>query len=491
MSRIALCGAFDIPNFGDHLYPPVLRKMLQRRGLADEIVLFSPFDATEAFTDGSRVYSLSNLEKMHNEDPFSAIIVGGGEIIHWRKYGQRLAFGDTDFVDYPMHEIWVIPALMKMKYGIPVLWNAPGIPYDFDDDRDHANRIFNTVDYISVRNDFSKQVLITRGVNAEAISVVPDTAFAIPTIFPKQDLDAFRKRSFPNLDRYVVFHCNRFIPEDSIDGVVSLLRSLHDDAYTVVLLPLAYTHGDDEILKKLASHLDFDTFIPANVLSLTEIISILAGCSLYIGTSLHGSVVASSYEKPVVAFDYHQNVKTRDLFTSLGLERFYADNINDVHTAVQEALSHSKPVDIQTLISQLNLHFDSLHGAITTDTHSQNIGIQESADIIYQAFFDAERAKNLQELIDTTTQTNKELADLNDQLNAAREQLTDENLRLNELAEYQKYISEYWEMRHNEVGLVVYDLNRQLAEYHHNVRHPIPATARHIMRRLRSLRRHN
>ena len=32
MGRIALCGVFDIPNYGDHLFPLVLRKELSRRG---------------------------------------------------------------------------------------------------------------------------------------------------------------------------------------------------------------------------------------------------------------------------------------------------------------------------------------------------------------------------------------------------------------------------------------------------------------------------
>lgn len=89
MGRIALCGVFDIPNYGDHLFPLVLREELSRRGYAGNVVLFSPFQAEESFVENSNVHSLDDLERMHMEEPFSAIVVGGGEIIHWHRFGQN------------------------------------------------------------------------------------------------------------------------------------------------------------------------------------------------------------------------------------------------------------------------------------------------------------------------------------------------------------------------------------------------------------------
>lgn len=78
MGRIALCGVFDIPNYGDHLFPLVLRKELSRRGYTGNVVLFSPFQTEESFVENSNVHSLDDLERMHMEEPFSAIVVGGG-----------------------------------------------------------------------------------------------------------------------------------------------------------------------------------------------------------------------------------------------------------------------------------------------------------------------------------------------------------------------------------------------------------------------------
>ena len=80
MGRIALCGVFDIPNYGDHLFPLVLREELSRRGYAGNVVLFSPFQAEESFVENSNVHSLDDLERMHMEEPFSAIVVGEGRL---------------------------------------------------------------------------------------------------------------------------------------------------------------------------------------------------------------------------------------------------------------------------------------------------------------------------------------------------------------------------------------------------------------------------
>ena len=49
MGRIALCGVFDIPNYGDHLFPLVFRNELSQRGYDGDVVLFSPFAARESF----------------------------------------------------------------------------------------------------------------------------------------------------------------------------------------------------------------------------------------------------------------------------------------------------------------------------------------------------------------------------------------------------------------------------------------------------------
>lgn len=182
MTRVALCGVFDIPNYGDHLFPLIFKNELAKRKNDAEIVLFSPFEAEESFVEDSHIFSLDDMEKMHQEMPFDVIAVGGGEIIHWHRYMQKRSINADCYDEYPMDKIWCIPFFMKMKYNIPLIWNAPGIPYDFDVDKELAALLFGNIDYLSVRNEFSRHVLLECGIPEEDITIVPDTGFALRSI---------------------------------------------------------------------------------------------------------------------------------------------------------------------------------------------------------------------------------------------------------------------------------------------------------------------
>jgi polysaccharide pyruvyl transferase WcaK-like protein len=355
-----MCGVFDIANYGDHLFPAVLRSQLKQRGVEDDVVLFSPFAAQETFVDDSRIYSLEDMEKMHNEDPFSAIVVGGGEIIHWYRFEQKMQSDTQEYEPYPMAQIWLIPWSMKEKYGIPLIWNAPGIPFNFPDDGKNLKSLFSNIDYLSVRNEFSVNALVTTGIPAKEISLVPDTGFALQSIATPEELAHARNSSLPFSDPYVVFHCNRFIPPEFEKPIVDFLLKIQNTGRKVVFLPLAYTHGDDEKLLELNKLSGNSFFMPPTMPSLVQIIAILSGCELYVGTSLHGSVTAAVFGKPTVAFDYQKTKKTRDLYQLMNRQSFYCTSPNNLDIVVQSALQQQNPIDLSEILSRLTPHFDTI-----------------------------------------------------------------------------------------------------------------------------------
>lgn len=357
MLRVALCGVFDIPNYGDHLFPLVFRNELHKRITDVETVLFSPFEATESFVENSHIYSLQNMESMHQRTPFDAIAVGGGEIIHWHRYAQKRSFESNSFQEYPMDRVWAIPFFMKMKYNIPLIWNAPGIPYNFDADKEFAKFLFENVDYLSVRNDFSKRVIESTGISTDRIHIVPDTGFALQTIVPEDERRQLQQQVFPHSSKYVVFHCNRFITEKDQKIVVHELLQLKKQGYDIFLLPLAYTHGDDSKLKEINEQSNNLFYIPEKILSLKEIISVIANCSLYVGTSLHGSVTASVFGVKAVAFDYQQTKKTKDLYDLLGLSEYYVTQGENLHNTIEKSINEQQPVDFSSIHNKIDEHF--------------------------------------------------------------------------------------------------------------------------------------
>lgn len=387
MTRIALCGVFDIPNYGDHLFPLVFRNEMDKRIPNCEVILFSPFEATESFVEDSHIYSLDDMERMHKQNPFDAIVVGGGEIIHWRRYGQKKNAGDKTYIPYPMDKVWVIPSYMHLRYRVPLLWNAPGIPYDFETGQELASFLFSQVNYLSVRNMFSAHVLEKCGITDKHISIVPDTGFALGSIATKQELDELRSHVLPFGKPYVVFHCNRFLPQEQVVGVRQLFDDLKKHHFRIVLLPLAYTHGDDDELRNLAGD-DPNLFIPEGVLSLKQIIAILAGAEIYIGTSLHGSVTSAVWGTKIVSFDYQKTRKTQDLYRSLGLEDYYVTDAASLVSTTDRALQRQQPVDMADTERRIVRHFDAMAQIIASCSadYSDLSSSNSFSNAVYAAF---------------------------------------------------------------------------------------------------------
>ena len=280
----------------------------------------------------------------------------------------------------------------------------PAFPFDFEADKTLAHYLFSNIDLFErAQCIFSKQVLIDCGISDTTIQRVPDTGFSLRNVAADQELQDACNRVFPELQHYAVFHCNRFIPEPEIDNVVATLRELHDDGYEIVLLPLAYTHGDEDILRTIHDICPFPCLIPQHPLSLLEIIGILSSCEIYVGTSLHGSVTASVFGRKTVSFDYQQTKKTQDLYHQLGRDAFYVTDGNKLAGTVSDALKTQQPVDFSDIQQQLNHHFDKLFTLITQGniiTPNPSSQAAQFSDLV-QKCFDAEyRSIGLAQRID-------------------------------------------------------------------------------------------
>lgn len=366
--RIAFTGVFDIANFGDHLFPLVFQSEMEKRNLDFQIFLFSPFPGKEDFELKNDVFPLFAMEKMHLQDPFDAIVVGGGEVVHFLQSEEKLRVGDTVFQPYPISQVWIIASLIALKYDIPLLWNAPGAnSFLFKDPyRWAAKGLCSCVDYLCVRNETSKKILADCGITEAKIEVYPDTALLISEIVPITYLETVKETLLPFSQKYVVFHTNRFLTEEGILSVIDTLNSLAEFGYKIVLLPLAYSHGDDDILHEINKRAGNNYFEFSKTLSLDEILSVLSCCSLYIGASFHGCTTSLAYGKRVLVFDIYQNMKTKDLLSSFGLEDCFVSQPSQLYQAVTSALESEFHPDFEFKKSQINDHFDLMFKMISS-----------------------------------------------------------------------------------------------------------------------------
>lgn len=364
--RIAFCGVFDLANYGDHLFPIIFNSEMKKRGLDVELELFSPFECQQIYDESKHVYPLRNLEKMHLDTPFDAIVIAGGEVVHLFRASQITEIGSKNYKEYTISEVWLIPAFIANKYKIKLLWNCPGILLKFDMAmKNLVKTLCESIDYLSVRNIFSKECLKECGIDETKINVIPDTALLLSKSINVKKISDLRNKILPFQDKYIVFHCNKYIDENQIDKAIQCLQMLNKEGYRIVLLPIALTHGDNEILSKINKQAKMQFYEINEVLSINEIISIIEGCSMYIGVSFHGALTAIQFNKKAIAFDYMKYFKTKDLFDYFNISDCYITDEQKLEDAIRKTLNDIKKVDLNKAYEDLNIHFNHVYSMLT------------------------------------------------------------------------------------------------------------------------------
>ncbi|RKJ51152.1 hypothetical protein D7Y05_04285 [bacterium 1XD42-54] len=433
--RIAFTGVFDLANYGDHLFPNIFENQMKKRGLECEITLFSVFACEQAFEEGRHVYSIYNIDKMHIENAFDAVIVGGGELIH---YGLYQHIFEGRYVDYPIFDLWVVPCLFVKKYHVKLIWNAPGIPFDFEKGYSTFTKwLLEGVDYLAVRNIQSKMSLVKCGIDVKRISVIPDTGLLLKDVYSRDECVKETTISIPQ-KKYVVIHTSKLMPENDRDIFKVCLENLMERGFKLILLPLAYTNDDDEILKRLNASLNYKCIVLDKRLKLEDIVRVISGCDLYIGFSYHGAITAFCFGKKAIVYNYTQNRKTIDLFDSLKKGQYCIDSAEKLLDAIEGILSEPPTFNenLSGIEADIEKHFDKIENMLNSSNISDSEHQIESAyraisDIL--SAFSSEKqiqAKNTQDIIANWNKTQKQLDTVVQEWSKCSEELKKSNMAL-------------------------------------------------------------
>lgn len=361
---VAQIGTFDCKNFGDLLFPNVLEWHLKKRRKNVELVLFSPIGGEKPFECGTIVHPICDLEKLHREKHFDAIVIGGGDLI-------RLDGGWASQEKYDVHastmDLWLIPAAISEKYDIPLLWNSPGVPFPFAAEQTPlVKRALDAADYLSVRDETSLENLGEADVHRVVVS--PDTVFTIDGLYPREKMDSLFLRlreRFGFADDFMVFQVNQ--PVASPDACAAALQDVQAKyGCEIVFMPIGYVHTDRECMRVLydaVSDRSLKMRFVAEELSPVEMIAVLSHARCFIGTSLHDSVVSSAYGVPAVALNFANLAKIRGAFRLLGAQDCLAADFAGVPAAADAALQRGAPA-VAELQRQVEEHMDRLISGI-------------------------------------------------------------------------------------------------------------------------------
>ncbi len=163
-------------------------------------------------------------------------------------------------------------------------------------------RVFERARFVYLRDEQSAEKLRRCGVRRE-LHVAPDLVVLLGGQL-EREAEAAKGRALLEgfaVDTSVPVLCFQSMPYPGFDAeevARQLARWRADSWGEVVLLPLGRCHGDAEFLRSVLKAPGGDYFTFADVGRLSDAVSVIAACDLFVGTSLHGNVTAFSFGIP-------------------------------------------------------------------------------------------------------------------------------------------------------------------------------------------------
>ena len=299
--RIAYFGTFDVENYGDLLFPLLARRRLAEFGA--ELVYVSPVGGPPVWAD---CVPTVPPDALHDE-PLDGVILGGGNIVHAGAAGvdHYRQDGLTWLLAYS--RLWVDSARLAAERGIPLCWNAPGVPQRFTAAvAPILSTAVRSAAYVAVRDQPSLANLRGAGVDG-AVDIVPDSAFDVTELFADDALDeaythvfADRRRDLP--ERVLAVHLNaRYLTGNALETARTLDQLAAVTGSSLLLVALGRCHGDGDVARSVAAHLDADHVVIERPSSLREFVAAIARADGYVGSSLHGMITALAFGRPGIA----------------------------------------------------------------------------------------------------------------------------------------------------------------------------------------------
>lgn len=336
---IAVIGAYERDNFGDLLFLEVTTSLLR----PFPVVPLSLISRDMTKEGGKTVISSSAwFDVCRDEMSPTAAIVIGGEVLTCSSYdalacdieGQRNDFFQTlnnatknrlkEAICWKAAELAYVPEQSLLaacaNTSLPFALNSVGGSSLKEDTLLHRTAIhaLNTADYISVRDSATYDAIRSTEEKNQHIELHPDIVNVLPITHPRAAEDAFENEltpRFPTTKPYLLIQLNdNYILEHSSESIAeAIAEAANNFCLSVLFQPAGTAPGHDslemldEIARRtrdlrrqdIAIHTQRDRNIWTQVAA-------IAHSACFVGTSLHGRIVASAYGRPRVSLKNHK-----------------------------------------------------------------------------------------------------------------------------------------------------------------------------------------
>ncbi len=320
-NTVAVFGTFDVENYGDLLFPLVARRRLSDFAAAEFV---SPVGNDDLWSDCIRARTTN--EFISGGTAVAGVLIGGGHVVHgptgdFTPYNQ---FSASLVHAYP--DIWFGAAYVAAMRDCPLLFNAPGVssavgraPF-----AEFVRLVIDLSEYVNARDASGAAVLRAIAPNA-SIAITPDTALDVAQLWSTNELrDAYRGafvsrgRSVPK--RTLAVHVRKTSLPAKCGPVSQLLDQVAAQTETVpIILSFGQCHDDGEAVREIDKGMRCERLVLDRPSSLLEVTACLGHSVAYLGSSFHGCLVASAFERPsqlVVRRPQDKHMAVSDLLMS-------------------------------------------------------------------------------------------------------------------------------------------------------------------------------
>jgi polysaccharide pyruvyl transferase WcaK-like protein len=351
------------------LFPRILEEELGRRIADAQIRAFAPVGYTglNRFEEREPAeplgpWSPERVAQLSGE--LDCVVVGAGEIIHGRDelLSPHYGLAPAEMRKRAPSRFFVGGLGPELETECPVVWSAVGIPFDFR--TREAARVREALagrPVVAVRDEVSLRRLRKAGVDRD-IEVVPDPAFLSPRLFPppllEKRLAQLRATGAYPLEPPLVVQANAA----SITHVPALAAALErlrqeQDMAGVVIVETGPCHGDGEFAQALAESVPGSVRLSPG--GLADVTAAIANSAAFIGTSLHGNIIALTYGRPHLVLAWGGETKLEGFAAAIDNLDCLVERADDVPGAFEKAATLGSRAEIVAdLARRVDAHLD-------------------------------------------------------------------------------------------------------------------------------------
>jgi len=322
--KIHVISASDRNNYGDLLFPLVIKKYLAKTNKDFSFYNYGIIQSDLSGFGALPTESFKDLEINLTKDDTNKVIIGGGEVIGggWLNI-QRFVnlfwnkIYSLKYLRYPIVKFEILEKYFFWTTGHSRPFILDGLKFDRNQifynsigaqgslkmlrSNSKYQKYFNDVKHLSIRDMTSEKIFNKFDIKN---SLVPDSALIMSDLF-ENDFDdnvSSRCKKFLENDYIFVQLGDRKGPKDLERFILEIKEFADKHSFKILLCPigLALDHGDDIILKQINNKFpELEYYHPEN---LYETMFLLKNSKMYVGTSLHGVITAQSFNVPFFAF---------------------------------------------------------------------------------------------------------------------------------------------------------------------------------------------